>query len=101
MSDKYILEGKTVVPTDDLLVWAKMFEDSEARTVAKTTVGNADVSKVFLGLNHSYGNGPPLIFETLVFGGQLDQEMDRYSTWDEAERGHKAMVGRVEQEGRP
>jgi hypothetical protein len=36
--------------------------------------------------------GPPLIFETMVFGGSKDGEMDRYSTKEEAEKGHEAMV---------
>ena len=55
--------------------------------------------EVFLGLDHSFGSGPPLLFETMVFGGPLDEEMDRYTTWDEAEAGHKAMVKRVQESG--
>jgi hypothetical protein len=31
----------------------------------------------------------------MVFGGPLDHEQDRYSTWDEAIRGHEAMLERV------
>jgi hypothetical protein len=31
----------------------------------------------------------------MVFGGSLDQEMDRYCTWEEAEIGHDMMVQRV------
>lgn len=57
--------------------------------------GGAYVSTVFLGLDHRFGQGEPLVFETMVFGGPLDQEQERYSTWDEAEAGHKAMVERV------
>lgn len=55
------------------------------------------VSTVFLGLDHQYGDGPPLLFETMVFGGPLDHEMNRYSTWNEAEKGHQEMVERVSQ----
>jgi hypothetical protein len=37
-----------------------------------------------------------MVFETLVFGGgEMDQEMARYSTWDEAASGHVLMVNRV------
>lgn len=39
--------------------------------------------------------------ETMVFGGPLDAEMERYSTWDEAVAGHAAMVARCEAEGGP
>ena len=55
------------------------------------------MSTVFLGLNHAVSeNGPPLLFETMVFGGQLDSEQERYTTWEEAELGHSAMVARVQ-----
>jgi hypothetical protein len=97
MADKYILDGHETRPAD-LLEWASWFENTD-RTVAKTTVGRdahkAEVSTVFLGLDHSFGTGPPLLFETLVIGGPLDEEMERYSTWDDAEAGHAAMVERV------
>lgn len=88
-----ILEGHEVKQVD-LMTWARWFEGKD-RHVANETIGDSQISTVFLGLNHSFGDGPPLLFETLVFGGKLDQEMDRYSTWDEAEAGHKAMVERV------
>ena len=51
---------------------------------------------MFLGLDHSFGGGAPLLFETMVFGGPLDGEQERYSTWNEAEAGHKLMVERVQ-----
>ena len=57
------------------------------------------VSTVFLGLDHGYNeNGPPILFETLVFNGPLRDEMDRCATWDEAEAMHLAMVERVRAE---
>lgn len=78
-----------------LLEWAKWFENGP-RTVARTEIGDAvSVSTVFLGLDHSFGsNGPPILFESLVFGGPKDGAMERYSTWEEAEKGHAAMVER-------
>ena len=98
MSDTFILggaDGHTPVPCD-YLVWARWLEGNGAsRVVARTGFAAARVSTVFLGLNHSYGDGPPLLFETLVFDGPLDGEMDRYSTWAEAEAGHEAMCVRV------
>lgn len=75
--------------------WAAAFD--EDRSVAKDKVGKVSISTVFLGLCHQFGDGPPLIFETLVFGGELDGEMDRYSTEAKALEGHKAMVARVQQ----
>lgn len=94
MTDKYILNGKTPVPCHDLLAWASWFETAD-RTVAQETIGESKVSTVFLGLDHAFGGAAPVLFETMVFGGPLSDETDRYSTWDEAESGHKKMVERV------
>ena len=69
---KYILDGKTPVLCDDVLKWATFFEKASNRIVCKTEIGNAIVSTVFLGLDHSWGGGPPLLFETMVFGGSFD-----------------------------
>lgn len=92
----YRLDGHNPVAVDDALEWAQWFEHSDdERRVAFDAVGDVEISTVFLGLDHQWGNGPPLIFETMVFNGPLDQEQDRYSTWEEAEAGHKAMVERV------
>jgi len=94
MSDRYILKGREVFPCDDLKEWAKSFEISN-RQVARETIGNSDVSTVFLGLDHSYNGGPPMLFETLVFGGPLADEMARCTTYEEAEAMHKVMCERV------
>jgi hypothetical protein len=105
----WILDGKEVVGTDDVLKWGKMFEE-ESRIVRQEDIKPLErdglfspvecfdcrVSTVFLGLDHSYGSGGPDIFETMVFGGPLDLEERRYSTWDEAELGHLQMVWRVQ-----
>lgn len=80
MSGEYILEGRTPVPAKDMMEWAKWFEKAD-RVVRQTELkaSNVRVSTVFLGLDHSFTGGPPLLFETLVFGGHLDGEMERYS----------------------
>lgn len=97
--EHYILnEANEAISIDDVLGWARWFEaNRERRRVERTDLGDAEVSTVFLGSNHNLYDGPPEIFETLVFGGPLDQEMERYSTWDEAVSGHAAMVDRVKQ----
>jgi hypothetical protein len=95
VSDHYILDENRNPVKVELLTWARQFEKAEDRRVDLTETWNGRVSTVFLGLDHQWGDGPPLIFETMVFGGTLDQEMERYSTWDEAVRGHAAMVSRV------
>lgn len=96
MNEHYILEGREAVPCD-MMTWATWLQNSrDDRIVGRDTIGASRVSTVFLGLNHRFDRGgPPLIFETLVFGGPLDQEMDRYSTYAEAEAGHAAMCKKV------
>ncbi|PZR71766.1 MAG: hypothetical protein DLM66_00060 [Candidatus Dormiibacter spiritus] len=93
MAEWYILEGHDyrAARSDEVGL-----QTAEERTVQKTRVGDTRISTVFLGLDHGLGDYPPILFETMVFGGPLDGEMDRYSTWDQAEAGHEQMVERVQ-----
>lgn len=93
-NDKYILDNRKAVKVKDLITWARWLETAD-RKVARTQRGDVSVSTVFLGLDHQFGNGPPLLFETMVFGGEHDEEQERYSTWEEAEAGHAAWCEKV------
>lgn len=88
----YVLDGHIAVECNDPLNWAKFFEINKRR-VALTNGFKVRVSTVFLGIDHSFGFGPPLLFETMVFGkgGWIERDCGRYSTWLEAEVGHKKM----------
>jgi hypothetical protein len=90
MHGKYKLVGHNAVEVEDLLEWAKSME-SDNRIVGKTEKDGVKVSTVFLGLDYNFGEGLPLLFESMVFGGQHDGETIRYATWEEAEMGHKQM----------
>ena len=70
-----ILDGHEIVVVD-LMTWAKWFEDKD-KTVERTSIGDVKVSTVFLGVDHSWGGGKSLWFETMIFGGPLDQEQWR------------------------
>lgn len=94
----YILDGHTPVPCDDILKWAECFGKAD-RHVAKDSVGDVKISTVFLGLDHGFSGGPPLFFETMIFGGKHDGYQDRYSTWDEAVAGHRRAVEMVKDRG--
>lgn len=65
------------------------------KRVAETKVGDAWISTVWLGLDYSFGSGVPLIFETMVFGGEYDGRLLRWATEDSAIRGHEAVVEMV------
>lgn len=93
---RYILVGHESIEEPDILKWGRWFETAN-RTVNKTYISDdVEVSTVFLGLDYSFDDGPPLLFETMVFGGEHDQDCERVSTWDEAEAMHKLVVERVE-----
>lgn len=56
------------------------------------------VSTVWLGLNHRlFGDGPPVLFETMAFGGgeAQDQTQWRWGTEAEARAGHVEIVASV------
>lgn len=86
MSGYYDMDGQPL----GLMAWAKLLEDHDARIIGRTERGDVTVSTVWIGLDHSFGDGPPLIFETMIFGGDHDQDQWRYSTREEAETGHEA-----------
>lgn len=98
---KYILnKDHSVTKVEDSLEWMRSFDESNRR-VAANTVGYRWVSTVFLGLDHNFGDGPPILFESMMFPRHRgrgrrretrDQIQVRYSTWDEAEKGHEGLV---------
>ena len=90
MSDYWILRGREIVPAE-LMEWAKFYETRE-RFMFNESVGDAKVSTVFLGLDHGYGDGAPVLFESMIFGGLHADSQWRYCTYGEAEAGHKRIV---------
>ncbi len=96
----YVLDGHNPKEVDDILGWAASFEDTKSRVVDQTKIGESEISTVFLGLNHRYGEGEPLLFETMIFGGKEDGFQERYSTWDEAVKGHEIACNMVKNEHR-
>lgn len=104
--EHYILggdDGRTPIPVDLVTARAwKMRVGLAGRRVGYVEFGDLKaegvaVSTVFCTYNEAYDfqNKPPLVFETMVFGGDLDGERRQYSTWAKAKDGHRAMVARV------
>jgi hypothetical protein len=88
----YILNGKELVPCSNPTEWAHYLWTNN-RHVGEDVVGNVTISTVFLGLDHNFmTDGPPLVFETMIFGGLHDKYQTRCSTWDEAEAQHAKAV---------
>ena len=95
MSTTYDRQGK---PLADVEAWAELHSDLDYCRIAETILPDGTwVSTVWLGLDHNFIGGPPLIFETMVFPQkdvftELDQA--RYSTEGEAIVGHEVMVAK-------
>lgn len=89
----YILEGKTPKQVD-FMEYAKWHTQNQLqRVVAKTELPDGViVSTVFLGINHAFLDVPPLLFETMIFGGEHDGHTERYCAWEEAEEGHSRAI---------
>lgn len=97
----YILVGRTPIAVD-MRTWAVALEKrhlaaNDPWRVGQDQINNhCNVSTIFLGMDHRFGgDGDPVLFETLVFGGPLAGDMERYTTYADAERGHAEMVTRA------
>jgi len=90
----YILKDKQVVGVNSVEDWAIFNRDNSARIVKQDEMPDGvKVSTVFLGVAHGFDyQCRPVLFETMVFGGEHSDYQERYCTWEEAEEGHKKAV---------
>lgn len=94
----YILRGHEVIPIDDFMLFAMWFEEAD-RKVAFDRIGHYEVSTVFLGFDHGFGRGPPVLFETMIFINDKGDMCERYCTWDEAAAGHARICEKLRESG--
>ena len=94
----YILVNGEPVEERDLIMWARWYEAHGSLVYVNRVppllglFGGCRVSTIFLGLDHSFGSGPPLLWETMIFGGPLDGDEWRYASRSEAAAGHESAV---------
>lgn len=93
MSDKFTLDSDgNPVAEYDLLRWARWMEANE-RSLRRTNIGQVCVSTVFLGIDHGFDGGRPVLWETMIFGGPTDAEQQwRYTSKSAAIDGHASAV---------
>lgn len=91
-------------PMFDMDLIERRLRDRVYKRVAETQLADVWVSTVWLGTDYSYGDGPPVIFETMTFKEGTTTEVeglsggfDRYCTEAEALAGHARIVAHVEQ----
>lgn len=79
--------------------WSMFFDNRKYAQIGHYEDDRIRISTVWLGLNHNYFGGAPLIFETMTFvkdrsdiSDQFDQLQWRWRTEDEAKEGHETLV---------
>lgn len=101
MSEYYILDENKNIVEVDLFKWAEWFSKAD-RHVGLTDIAGLKVSTVFLGIDHNFGDGPPLLFETMVFGAPQDSYwydfQMRWATYEQASKGHQNTVQIIKDE---
>lgn len=90
----YLDDDKNLVKcTGGMLEWCKVMTP-EMRRVSSDMVGDVHVSTVFLGMDHNFfqRKNYPVVFETMVFGGEHDQYQERYTSYKKAVEGHARAI---------
>lgn len=58
--------------------------------------GRVVISTIFLGIDHAFGSGTPILFETgVIVRGKTAEVLTRYRTFLEALDGHTRYVGEL------
>lgn len=83
----YILVGRMAVKANGFKEWSEWFCHAN-RTISVTRRNGIAVSTIFLGINHGCNTEDPILFETMIFGGERNQYIRRYTTWNDAAKGH-------------
>lgn len=100
MANWYDRAGKPI----DVTTANDLLGDPKYKRVALTWVTSASdpsieyrVSTVWLGLDHNWGGGEPILFETMSFGGGEDQDGSqwRWVTEEAARAGHAEIVSTI------
>lgn len=90
LADRFMVPDEHDVPrVCGLKEWTDWFVKNGGNQVALDQVGDTMVSTVFIGtrtLKHV------VLWETMIFGGPLDQRQERYDTKQAALRGHAGAI---------
>lgn len=106
VTDFYGLEGQPISKDEYLALMGAKADvrrdnpesapDHDPTRIGSDHVGDAWVSTVWLGIDHGFGYGAPILFETMVFGGEFDEWCLRYQTRAEALDGHRRVVAALQ-----
>lgn len=95
----YILDNNNKPVAKPVLEAAQWLEDNPNRKIVKRDeIGGILVSTVFLGLDHAWDSDIPVLWETMIFGGEHDQYQERYTSHQDALEGHKKALTLITKE---
>ena len=94
MSRFWILKDGQPFPVDDIKEWVRWFETQE-RVLARDERDGVRISTVFLGIDSGFEGGSPVLWETMVFGGDHDGDMYRYCSQLAALVGHARVRAEI------
>jgi len=105
IEDFYNMDGEVISYEE----WITLTTDFDGKRVALDEFDGYYISTVLLGMDHNWsGEGPPIIFETMVFypmgeDGRLGPDLycERYATQAEAREGHAKVVAALRNGQKP
>ena len=72
-----------------------LYKNPDMKLVKQDTIDGVFVSTVFLGLDHAWSEDPnhkPVLWETMIFGGEYDDYQERYTSHQDALEGHQKAI---------
>lgn len=95
----YILDEANKPVRSTIVDCGKWLEENpERKAVKQEHIDDVYISTVFLGLDHAWESDIPVLWETMIFGGEHDQYMDRYTSIEDALEGHQTALTLITKE---
>lgn len=104
MASNWILDDNDEVIEADSDAWSRWRWSANGRgrrRIARDEINDVLVSTVFIGLDFSLGEGAPMVFETMIFGGPYNERTEWSATKADALAVHAKAVALVRSEGLP
>jgi hypothetical protein len=96
MSKFYLLDKDKKPYQVSLQESYKVYKDPDMKITKQDKIGDILVSTVFLSMDHGRDkNQPPVLWETMIFGGEHDLYQERYSSHEDALAGHQRALDLV------
>ena len=99
MSKWYILDDENNPVPSTITEYVEWEESNPAKkALRQENIGDVYISTVFLGLNHAWDSKTPVLWETMIFGGEHDQYQVRYTSHEGALEGHEIALSLIKTE---